>query len=61
MSVAMVDAGDLKARVAGDRLVRVECWAPTCGACKVFDPVFERVAEKHPDVTRQLGLDQGEG
>ena len=49
MSVAMVHPGDLKGRVAGDGLVLVECWAPTCGACKVFDPVFERVAEKHPE------------
>ena len=27
----------------------VECWAPTCGACKVFDPVFEKVAKTHPE------------
>jgi thioredoxin 1 len=49
MSVAIIDPGDLKARVAGDGLVLVECWAPTCGACKVFDPVFESVADKHPE------------
>ena len=49
MSVAMVEPGDLKARVDGDGLVLVECWAPTCGACKVFDPVFESVADKHPE------------
>ena len=70
MSVAMVDPGDLKARVGGDGLVLVECWAPTCGACKVFDPVFERVSEKHPehsfvrlditadeDVSKSLGIE----
>jgi thioredoxin 1 len=45
----MIDPEDLKARVAGDGLVLVECWAPTCAACKVFDPAFERVAEKHRD------------
>ena len=49
MSVAMIDPEDLNARVDADGLVLVECWAPTCGACKVFDPVFERVAEKHPE------------
>jgi thioredoxin 1 len=48
MGVAMVSPTDLKTRVSGDELVVVECWAPTCGACKVFDPVFERVAEQHP-------------
>jgi thioredoxin 1 len=48
MSVAMVSAEDLERRAFGDGLVLVECWAPTCGACKVFDPVFESVADKHP-------------
>jgi thioredoxin 1 len=46
---ATVSPRDLEARVSGAGLVLVECWAPTCGACKVFDPVFERVAEKHPE------------
>ena len=49
MSVAMVSAEDLERRASLDGLVLVECWAPTCGACKVFDPVFESVAEKHPE------------
>ena len=49
MSVATVDPEDLKEKVAGDGLVLVECWAPTCGACKLFDPVFETVAEKNPE------------
>jgi thioredoxin 1 len=49
MSVATVGPAELKTRVGGDELVLVECWAPTCGACKVFDPVFERMAEEHPE------------
>jgi thioredoxin 1 len=56
MGVATVSAGDLETVVSGEGLVLVECWAPTCGACKVFDPVFERVAEQHPD-HRFLRLD----
>jgi thioredoxin 1 len=70
MGVAMVSAADLKTRVSGNGLVLVECWAPTCGACKVFDPVFERVADEHPehlflrlditadeDASKSLGID----
>ena len=49
MDVAMVSAEDLKTRVSGNGLVLVECWAPTCGACKLFDPIFEKVAEEHPE------------
>ena len=49
LAVTTVSPGDLEARVSGAGLVLVECWAPTCGACKVFDPVFEKVAREHPE------------
>ena len=28
-------------------IVLIECWAPGCGACAQFDPVFDSVAEKN--------------
>jgi thioredoxin 1 len=27
----------------------VDCWASWCGGCGAFGPVFEQVAEKHPE------------
>lgn len=40
---------NFKKVVGANGIVLIECWAPGCGVCAQFDPIFEEVSEKNPD------------
>ena len=42
---------NFKEVVERDGIVLIDWWAPWCGPCRVFGPTYEKVAQKHVDIT----------
>ena len=50
MAVVELTKENFEQVVTSNATVIVDYWAPWCGPCRGFAPVFEKVSEMHPDV-----------
>ena len=51
MSIVELDKDTFQDAITADNTVVVDFWAPWCGPCRTFAPIFEKAAEQHTDVT----------
>ena len=50
MAVVNLTEDNFEPTISENSFVVVDFWAPWCGPCRTFGPVFEKVSEDHDDI-----------
>ena len=50
MALENLTSENFNDKVQSNEIVLIDFWAPWCGPCKSFGPIYEKVSEQYPDI-----------
>lgn len=51
MAVTQLTQNNIEDTISNNDIVVIDFWAPWCGPCQTFKPIFEEASERHSDAT----------
>ena len=51
MAVTQLTQESIEETINNNDIVVIDFWAPWCGPCQTFKPIFEEASERHSDAT----------